>query len=289
MTREEFKALCDKGVVLLDGAMGTNLIKAGMKRGESTELFALEHKDAVKDLQRAYVDAGSVIVYAPTFSANRAMIESKKLGYSTEYLNKELVKLCREAVGEDAYVAGDMTMTGEQLEPIGDLTYEEAVEIYIEQASALYEAGVDLFVVETMVNLDETRACVEAIEKVCDLPIMVSFTVDEAGKTFMGTDIKDAAKVMEDMGVDAFGTNCSVGPDKMLKVVGMLKETTDMPIIAKANAGSPEYVNGETVYLISEEDYSSQVIDLVKAGAALVGGCCGTTPAMIKAIADKLK
>ena len=187
MTREEFKQLIKSGIVVLDGATGTNLQKAGMPVGVCPELWIMEHPDAILTLQRQFVAAGSQIVYAPTFTGNRIKLAEYGLADRLTEINTRLVQLAKEAAGDHAYVAGDMTMTGQQLYPMGDLTFEELVGVYKEQARVLWEAGVDVFVVETMMSLQETRAALLAIRETCDLPIMVTLTFEADGHTLYGT------------------------------------------------------------------------------------------------------
>ena len=192
MTKEELYGLLEKGPVYLDGATGSNLQKSGMPTGVCPEQWILDHPDVILDLQKHYIEAGTQILYAPTFSGNRIKLEEYGLADKIVEINTKLVQLCREAAGDKGLVCGDMTMTGESLEPMGDLELEELIDIYKEQAKILYEAGVDLFVVETMMSLAETRAAVLAIKETCDLPIMVSMTFDEKGKTYMEIHRKDA-------------------------------------------------------------------------------------------------
>jgi 5-methyltetrahydrofolate--homocysteine methyltransferase len=183
MTKKNFSEyIIEHGPILLDGATGTNLMEAGMPIGVCPESWIMEHPQVLLDLQRSYVEAGSHIVYAPTFTGNRIKLEEYGLADRLEEINRTLVQLSREAVGDRALVAGDMTMTGQQLFPMGDLLFEELVEVYREQAKVLADAGVDLFVVETMMSLQECRAAVFAIREVCDLPIMVTLTYNEDGQ-----------------------------------------------------------------------------------------------------------
>ena len=216
MTKEQLKQLLEQGIVYIDGATGTNLQKAGMETGECPEKWILDHEDVMVDLQKSYFDAGSHIVLAPTFTANRVKLEEYGLADRIEEINKRLVAISKKAANGRGYVAGDMTMTGEQLYPIGTLRFEELVDIYKEQARYLVEAGVDLFFIETMMSLSEARACVLAIKETTDLPIFVSMTYNEDGRTLYGTDPVTATIVLENLGVDAVGINCSTGPKEMI-------------------------------------------------------------------------
>lgn len=184
MTNEAFQRLLDSGVVLLDGATGTNLQQAGMPIGVCPEQWILENRQVMIDLQRKFIEAGTQIVYAPTFTGNRLKLAEYGLDDDLKAINEGLVAISKEAAGDKALVAGDMTMTGRQLYPMGDLTFEDLVTVYKEQAKVLYEAGVDLFVVETMMSLQETRACVLAIKEVCDLPIMATLTFEKTAAPY---------------------------------------------------------------------------------------------------------
>ena len=283
MNKQEFRALIKEYPLFLDGATGSNLQKKGMPAGVCPEQWILEHRETMIELQRAFVDAGTNIVYAPTFTANRIKLKEYGLEDRIHRINLELVTLSKEAVGDKAYVAGDLTMTGEQLAPIGHLDFEDLINIYKEQIGYLVEAGADLLVVETMMSLQETRAALIAAGEVCDLPVMATMTFESDGRTLYGTDAATAAIVLESLGADAVGTNCSTGPDKMLEVIRSMAAVTTIPIIAKPNAGLPSLdENGNTVYNMDAESFGECMKALVEAGASIVGGCCGTTPDHIR-------
>ncbi len=282
MNKQEFRALIQKNPIFLDGATGSNLQKRGMPTGVCPEQWILENRDIMIALQRSFVDAGSNIVYAPTFTANRIKLREYGLEEQIRQMNLDLVALSKEAVGDKAYVAGDLTMTGEQLAPMGHLDFEELIDIYKEQIGYLIEAGVDLLIVETMMSLQETRAALIAAKETCELPVMVTMTFESDGRTLYGTDATTAAVVLESLGADAIGTNCSTGPDKMADVVRRMAEVTTVPIIAKPNAGLPSLdSDGNTVYDMGAEEFGTCMKILVEAGASIVGGCCGTTPGHI--------
>ena len=289
MTKKEFREYIKKGPIILDGATGTNLMAAGMPIGVCPEKWVMDHPDVLLELQRAFVEAGTNIVYAPTFTGNRIKLEEYDLADDLEEINTTLVKLSKEAVGDKALVAGDMTMTGRQLFPLGDLMFDELVEVYKEQAGVLASAGADLFVVETMMSLQECRAAVLAIKEVSDLPIMVTLTYNEDGRTLFGTPPETAVVVLQSLGVDVIGINCSTGPMEMVEPVKKMAEYSTIPILAKPNAGLPELVDGNTIYRMTPEEFAEAGVALVQAGAAIVGGCCGTTPAHIKALADAVR
>ena len=284
MTREEFATLVGSRPVILDGATGTNLQKAGMPVGVCPEQWILENPGVLIELQERYVEAGTDILFAPTFTASRIKLEQNGLENALVQMNRELVALSKRAAGGRAYVAGDLTMTGRQLYPLGDLMFEDLVEVYKEQAKVICEAGADLFVVETMMSLQECRAAVIAIREVCDLPIMVSLTYNEDGRTLYGTDPATAVIVLQSLGADAVGLNCSTGPEAMIDPVQQMAEYATIPLLAKPNAGMPELCDGVTVYRTTPEEFASVGAKLVEAGAAIIGGCCGTTPEHIRAL-----
>ena len=289
MTKQEFKKLIEQGPIILDGAMGTGLMKAGMSVDECTEKWAIEHPDVVMNIQKAYIEAGAQIIYAPTFGANRIKLKEYGLEDEIEYLNKELVALSKKAVEGKALVAGDLTMTGQIPYPVGDVPFEVFVDTYKEQARLLVEAGVDLMVIETMMSLQECRAAVLAIREVCDLPIMATLTYNEDGRTLYGTPPEVAINVLQSLGVDAVGVNCSTGPEGMVPIVEKMAEYATIPLIAKPNAGLPELEGNETVYRMSPEEFARTGKKLIEAGATMVGGCCGTTPEHVKALAEAVK
>lgn len=290
MTREAFRELVKKGPVLLDGATGTNLQKAGMPVGVCPEQWILENSEVLIDLQKQYVEAGTDILFAPTFTASRIKLKEYGLEDHLEEMNRKLVALSKEtAKGTNALVAGDLTMTGEQLYPLGDLMFEDLVDVYKEQAKIIAEAGADLFVVETMMSLQECRAAVLAIREVCDLPVMVSLTYNEDGRTLYGTDPVTAVVVMQSLGADAVGMNCSTGPEAMLEPIAKMAEYAAIPLLAKPNAGMPELIDGQTVFNVEPEEFAEVGKKLVEEGAAIIGGCCGTTPEHIRALKEAVK
>ena len=290
MTREAFRELVKKGPVLLDGATGTNLQKAGMPVGVCPEQWILENSEVLIDLQKRYVEAGTDILFAPTFTASRIKLKEYGLEDHLEEMNRKLVALSKEAAkGTNALGAGDLTMTGEQLYPLGDLMFEDLVDVYKEQAKIIAEAGADLFVVETMMSLQECRAAVLAIREVCDLPVMVSLTYNEDGRTLYGTDPVTAVVVMQSLGADAVGMNCSTGPEAMLEPIAKMAEYAAIPLLAKPNAGMPELIDGQTVFNVEPEEFAEVGKKLVEEGAAIIGGCCGTTPEHIRALKEAVK
>lgn len=284
MTKQEFQAMVKKGTVLLDGATGSNLMKAGMPRGVCTEQWVCENPRPLMELQKAYKEAGSQIVYAPTFSANRISLANHNLQDKVEELNKELIKISRNAVGADCLVAGDLTTTGKQ-----EVPYEELLEAYKEQIRAQIEAGADLLVAETMLGETEPMAVLDAAASICDLPVMCTLTVESDGSLFFGGNVYDAAMALADMGADAVGINCSTGPDQLLAVTENLRKSVDIPLIVKPNAGMPVIDDqGCPVYSMDARDFARYMKLLVEAGVDIAGGCCGTTPEYIRRLKELL-
>ena len=290
MTRQQFDELTAKGVVILDGATGSNLRKAGMPVGISSEQWVLENPSVLQELQRAYVDAGSQIVYAPTFAANPISLRNFNLQDRVAELNTKLVKICKDGIGNRALVAGDITTTGQLMEPRGTLTYNELYEAYQEQMKALVDAGVDLLIAETMIGADETMAVIDAAHAVCDLPILCSLTMQADGSLFFGGNIFETAPMLEEMGADAVGINCSTGPDQLENIIQNLAGSLSVPVIAKPNAGMPTINDqGIAVYDMTPEYFGKSMKRLVDLGASMVGGCCGTDPSYIKALVNAIR
>lgn len=288
MTKNDFKDLT-KNILLLDGATGSNLMAAGMPRGVCTETWVLQHKEILQKLQKAYIDAGSRIIYAPTFGANRINLKLHHLEDKIKEMNYELVAIAKESANGQAFIAGDITTTGKMMAPSGDLTYEEAFEVYEEQISFLRDAGVDMIIAETMINIEETLAAVDAASQVCELPILCTMTVEADGSIFSGGNAVEAALALESAGASAVGINCSVGPDQLVSVVRNIKEAVSIPVIAKPNAGMPLIdEQGNAVYNMTPAEFAKHLKVLVENGASIIGGCCGTTPEYIKAVAEEL-
>ena len=292
MTREEFITLSKDHILYLDGATGSNLVKAGMPSGVCPEQWILEHQDVMLQLQKDYVQAGTNILYAPTFTANRVKLAEYHLEKNMTSMIRDLVAISKKAAestpGHPVYVAGDLTMTGEQLKPMGKMDLETLIDIYKEQILCLVDAGADLLVVETMMSLAETRAALIAAKEVCDLPVIATLTFEADGRTLFGTDAKTAAIVLESLGASAIGANCSTGPAQMESIISEMVSHTRIPVIAKPNAGLPFLdENGTTYYNMEAEEFAEEMEVLVNAGATILGGCCGTTPEFIRQIHER--
>lgn len=281
MTRNEFAARLAQGPLLLDGATGSNLMKAGMPKGVCAETWILDHPQAILDLQRAYVAAGSQVLLAPTFTAGRMYLSQHGLEGELKELNRRLVALSREAAQGKAWVAGDMTTMGR-----ADVPYETMLEYYHEQAQALAEAGVDLILCETLMGHDEAMAALEGCRMAAaELPVCCSFSVTADGMLYFGGSVYEAAPQVAEFGADAVGINCSVGPDQLESVVRALRESLTVPVIAKPNAGMPEIDDqGNAHYSMHAADFGRHMAALHRAGALILGGCCGTEPPYIAAL-----
>ena len=265
------------GPILLDGGMGSMLQAKGLALGEYPELAALEHPDWLREIHRAYVEAGSQIIYANTFGANREKLS--RTGKTAAEVVSASVALAREAAGGRALVALDLGPIGQLLEPTGILKFEEAVDIFKEMVLAGAAAGADLAVIETMTDLQEVRAALLAVKENSSLPVIATMSYEERGRTFLGCDPASAALTLEGMGADAVGVNCSLGPREMPPLVEELTRWTTLPIAIKPNAGLPD--PGGAGYDITAEEFAQSMADLADLGVKLYGGCCGTTPEYI--------
>lgn len=282
MTKQEFQNLVKQRPVILDGATGSNLMKAGMPKGVCTEQWICENPKPLQELQKAYEKAGSQIVYAPTFSANRISLKNYGLENQVEELNKALIEISRTAVGSQMLVAGDLTTAGNQETP-----YEELLEAYREQILVQTREGIDLLVAETMLGVTECMAALDAAASVCSLPVMCTLTVESDGSLFFGGNIYEAVETLEEMGADAVGINCSTGPDQLLSVVENMRKRVNIPLIVKPNAGIPVInAQGQPVYSMEAREFAACMKHLVDTGADIIGGCCGTTPEYIQKLHD---
>ena len=285
MTIQEFQNLTRQKILLLDGATGSNLRAAGMPVGVCVENWTLEHPEILLSLQRGYVDAGSDILYAPTFAANRIGLAMHGLEHRLEEINRGLVALSKKAADGRAYVAGDITTASRS--GMGDI---ELFDVYAQQISVLADAGADLIVAETMLTLNETMIALEAARSVCDLPMLCTMTLDADGSLIGGGSVFEALQVLQEMGADAVGLNCSVGPDQLESVISGLSSAARVPIVAKPNAGMPVIdEKGFARYDMPPDVFARSMHELVRRGASIVGGCCGTDPEYIRALAKVIR
>ncbi len=284
MKREEFRQWIRRERVILDGATGTELMKQGLPEGACPERWVLEHPDAIAAVQRRYRDAGSRLLYSPTFGGNRFKLREFGLGDQVRSINHTLAERSKQVLG-DTRVFGDLAPTGRFVDPFGDLGFEEAVACFREQAEGLAEGGVDGFVIETMMDIQEARAALLAVRELGDFPVMISMTFDASGHTLGGTDPVSALVTLQALGADAFGCNCSTGPADMVDVIRRLKPHATVPLLAKPNAGQPKLRDGKTVFDMGPDTFAEFGPALMAAGVNLIGGCCGTTPEHIAALA----
>jgi 5-methyltetrahydrofolate--homocysteine methyltransferase len=277
-------------VIVADGATGTMLQAAGLPAGTPPDRWVLENPDPIRDLQRAYVEAGSDLVVACTFGANRARLARVGLADRIVEINRRAVQIAREAAAGRAYVAADIGPTGELLAPIGKLTHAQAVEIFAEQAAALAQAGVDVLYVETMSDLNEMKAAVEGAQQAAPgVPVFATFSFDHHGRTTMGVKPEQAAEALQALGVAAFGANCGATLEMTEGAIAKMHEAApEAFLIAKPNAGKPRMEGREVVYGATPEDMAAYARKFVALGARVVGGCCGSTPEHIKAIAKAM-
>ena len=289
MNKKLFKELTEQKYLVLDGATGTFLQKSGMPTGVCPEKWALENPDVLAGIHSSYKNAGSDIVYTCTFGANRLKLETYGLGNKVFEYNKKLAQIAKQAVGKDTYVAGSIGPMGHFIEPMGSLSFDEAYDIFAEQIKGLVAGGADMLVIETMIEIQETRAALLAAKDVCDLPVITSVTFGDDQLTLTGSDPVTTLVTLQSLGADCVGTNCSTGPDDMLKVIQAMRPYANVPLMAKPNAGLPKIVDGNTVFDLSAEEFSKFIPDFMDSGIVLMGGCCGTSPDYIKYIKDNFK
>jgi 5-methyltetrahydrofolate--homocysteine methyltransferase len=276
-------------VLVADGATGTLLQQRGMPPGSCPELLNLSQEDLVASVPRDYADAGSDMVYTNSFGGNRIRLRRCGAGDKVREINIKAARIAREAVGEGILVIGSIGPTGEMLEPFGDLEEGEAFEVFLEQAGALLEGGVDAIVLETFSDLKELLIALKAVRGF-KVPVICSMSFDTGGRTMMGVSPEDAAAALFKEGVDVIGANCGRGLEDMedsIRRMGAIAPGT--PLIAKPNAGLPKLVGGKAVYEATPEDMARYAVRYVELGARIVGGCCGSTPDHIRAIAKAVK
>lgn len=274
---------------VLDGGMGTMLMKKGVDVNFAPEFLNVERPEVLKEIHSEYIEAGADIIETNTFGSNRIKLSHYGLEDRVKELTAAGVRLAKEVADGRALVALSVGPTGVFVEPVGDYTFDEIVDVFKEQIKAGAEAGADLVLIETMSDTKEAKAAVVAAQETCDLPVMVSMTYQEDGRTLLGTPPEVSAAIFEGFGVAAVGANCSLGPESFAGLVKRMAAVTETPIIVYANAGLPVLKNGKTIYPEPPETFGKYAVEFVKAGANIIGGCCGTTPDHIKAIKEAVK
>jgi 5-methyltetrahydrofolate--homocysteine methyltransferase len=286
MTKKiKIKRLLRDSIVIADGATGTELQKKGLPAGACPEAWCLENPQVLRAVHLSYVGSGAQIVYTCTFGANRFKLQQYGMADQVYRINRELARLAKKACGAKTLVAGDIGPTGLFIEPFGPLAFEEAVAAFREQVRGLIDGGCDLIVIETMIDIQESRAALLAVKEIADIFTIVSMTYEEDGRTLSGTDAASALVTLQALGADAVGCNCSTGPGKMVEVIKTMKPYATVPLLAKPNAGLPRLENGKTVFDMEAKAFASFGEQFVQAGANMLGGCCGTTPAHIRELA----
>lgn len=282
--------LSEGGILIADGATGTTLQRAGLPPGAAPERWNLENPDAIRTLHRGYVEAGSDLILTNTFGGSRLRLEMEGLGDRVHEINLTAARLAREVAGDGVLVLGDMGPSGQLMQPMGTLTYEEAVDAFAEQAAALAEGGADAILIETMSDLNEAKAAVEGARRATDLPILVTMSFDTHGRTMMGVKPADAAKELWAMGVDVVGANCGRTLSENLEAIRHMREVLpEATLMAKPNAGLPRMEGAESVYDVTPETMADYAHKFAAFDVKIFGGCCGSTPDHIKAVSLALK
>ncbi|MBP2642346.1 MAG: metH 2 [Firmicutes bacterium] len=271
-------------IYIFDGAMGTMLQENGLPPGYCPELWNVEHPEKVTAVHKRYVESGADIIETNTFGANRIKLSHYHLSEEVTKLNLAAVKAARDACGPNTKIAGSVGSTGKFIAPLGDLPFETAYNVFLEQVSALDEGGVDYISIETFLDIQEMRAALLAAKAATTKPIICQLTFSEDGRTVTGTDPATAAVILEALGADIIGANCSLGPDQFINIIKTMASHCQVPLSAQPNAGIPELINGQTSFPMGPKEFASWATKLIDAGASYIGGCCGTTPAHIKEI-----
>ena len=291
MNKNEFLNLINKKVLILDGATGTELQKYNFLEGVSTpEELNIKFPDRIQKIYSSYINAGSDIILANTFGANKLKLAQYKLDNKIKEIITTGVQIAKkEAKKTGAFVAGDISSIGSYVYPLGSVSFDTAYEAFKQQAQYLRDSNVDLIVIETMTEIKELKAAILAVKDVCDIPIIAQMTFTSDGTTVTGTDVMSFIAMAESLEASAIGMNCSVGPSQLLKLVKLMSEHTNLPISFKPNAGMPEFINRKTVFPGTKEEFVDICIKAYNYGINMFGGCCGTTPEYIDLLSNKLK
>ncbi|MCX5681019.1 MAG: homocysteine S-methyltransferase family protein [Candidatus Omnitrophica bacterium] len=285
--KEKIKKLLTKRLVILDGATGTELQKRGMPQGVCPEAWCMEHPDVIAQIHREYQQSGADIVYTCTFGANPTKLKQYNIS-DVEGVNAKLARIAKSAIASNGLVAGSIGPTGVFVEPFGPVKFEEAVLSFKRQIKGLVDGGIDLLVIETMMDIQEARAALVAAKELTDKFIMVTMTIEQHGRTLNGTDPLTALITLQSLGADAVGCNCSTGPKEIAGFIATMKPYATVPLIAKPNAGLPQLKDGRTIFQMAPQEFSTCIKNIAEHGANMIGGCCGTTPEHIKAVKGML-
>ncbi len=277
----DIRKAMEYSIIYLDGAMGTMVQRAGLKAGHPPEIYNMTNPDVILSIHRAYLQAGADVITTNTFGANQYKLANT--GYTVEEVVEKAVSIAREAAGE-RWVALDIGPVGQLMEPSGSLTFEEVYESVARQVRVGADSGADLVIIETLTDIYEAKAAVLAAKENSSLPVFCTLTFDKSGRTLMGTDPLTAVTILEALGVDALGVNCSLGPKDLLPIIEEFLKYSHVPVIAQPNAGLPKLENGETKFEMSPEEFAQYAKQMVDKGVRVIGGCCGTSPEFIEAV-----
>lgn len=289
MARGEFLNYLKDNIVLFDGAMGTMLYSRGIYINRCFDELNLSRPELVKEIHNKYILAGSEVIETNTFGANRFKLNAHGFDEEVSSINYQGARIAREEAGEDIWVAGSIGPLGIRIEPWGPTSVEEARDVFKEQAKALYDGGIDLFILETFYDLGEIQQAIIAVKEICDLPVIAQMTIGDDGNSLYGTTPEHFAKRLSEWGSDVVGINCSVGPQIMLNALEKMVRVADKPISIQPNAGVPRNIEGRNIYLVSAEYMADYTKRFIQTGAKIIGGCCGTTPEHIRAMRDAIQ
>ncbi|MFH1576365.1 MAG: homocysteine S-methyltransferase family protein [Candidatus Margulisiibacteriota bacterium] len=279
----------NKRILVMDGAMGTQLMDGGVRPEDCFDAQNIKNPKLVESIHKAYVAAGADIIETNTFGANQIKLTDYKLDKQVREINLEAAKIARKAIGQKGFVCGSIGPLGKMIDPLGEVTFDQACQAFAEQAKALEDGGVDVISVETISDLQEMRAAVIAVKNETKLPLIASLTYDDGEKTIYGTSAEVAVVVLEALGVDVIAANCSIGPEGMLKVVKAFQTMSSLPVMVMPNAGMPELVGNKAVYKMTPKKFGWFAAKFAKLGVRIIGGCCGTGPEHIRAVKKSLK
>jgi len=289
MARGEFLNYLKDNIVLFDGAIGTMLYSRGIYINRCFDELNLSRPELVKEIHNKYILAGSEVIETNTFGANRFKLNAHGFDEEVSSINYQGARIAREEAGEDIWVAGSIGPLGIRIEPWGPTSIEEARDVFKEQAKALYDGGVDIFILETFYDLGEIQQAIIAVKEICDLPVIAQMTIGDDGNSLYGTTPEHFAKRLSEWGSDVVGINCSVGPQIMLIALEKMVRVADKPISIQPNAGVPRNIEGRNIYLVSAEYMAEYTKRFIQTGAKIIGGCCGTTPEHIRAMRDAIQ